>query len=251
MQEDRLRAIAELGEIMVGHRDDAAPFSYCDDRQQPVGYAMDLCGTVVDAVKQKLGKPDLKVVYMPVSGTTRIPLLVNGTIDMECGTTTNNIERQNQVTFSNIYFVAGLRILSKKTAPLDDLAQAKDKTVVALAGTTSIKIINAQNNGQGLTILQAKDLAEGMLTLATGRAEALIFDDVSIAGAAATSKTPDACQISPTAMSVEPYGVMLRRDDDAFKALVDQTLAGLYASGEIDGIYRNGSPPPSRRATSL
>lgn len=237
--EGTLEKIADLGEIVVGHRDGAVPFSYYDDKQQPVGYAMDLCGKVVDAVKEKLGKPDLKVIYMPVTGTTRIPLLVNGTIDMECGTTTNNIERQNQVTFSNTYFVAGVRILSKKTAPLDDLAQAKGKTVVALAGTTSIKIINEQNNAQGLnlTILQAKDLAEGMLTLETGRAEALIFDDVSIAGAAATSKTPDAYQISPTAMSVEPYGIMLRRDDDAFKALVDQTLAGLYASGEINGVY--------------
>ncbi len=244
--EGTLEKIADLGEIVVGHRDGAVPFSYYDDKQQPVGYAMDLCGKVVDAVKEKLGKPDLKVVYMPVTGTTRIPLLVNGTIDMECGTTTNNIERQNQVTFSNTYFVAGVRILSKKTAPLDDLAQAKDKTVVALAGTTSIKIINEQNNAQGLnlTILQAKDLAEGMLTLETGRAEALIFDDVSIAGAAATSKTPDAYQISPTAMSVEPYGIMLRRDDEAFKGLVDQTLAGLYASGEINGLYEKWFTQP-------
>lgn len=244
--EGTLEKIADLGEIVVGHRDGAVPFSYYDDKQQPVGYAMDLCGKVVDAVKEKLGKPDLKVIHMPVTGTTRIPLLVNGTIDMECGTTTNNIERQNQVTFSNTYFVAGVRILSKKTAPLDDLAQAKDKTVVALAGTTSIKIINEQNNTQGLnlTILQAKDLAEGMLTLETGRAEALIFDDVSIAGAAATSKTPDAYQISPTAMSVEPYGIMLRRDDEAFKGLVDQTLAGLYASGEINGLYEKWFTQP-------
>lgn len=244
--EGTLEKIADLGEIVVGHRDGAVPFSYYDDKQQPVGYAMDLCGKVVDAVKEKLGKPDLKVIHMPVTGTTRIPLLVNGTIDMECGTTTNNIERQNQVTFSNTYFVAGVRILSKKTAPLDDLAQAKDKTVVALAGTTSIKIINEQNNAQGLnlTILQAKDLAEGMLTLETGRAEALIFDDVSIAGAAATSKTPDAYQISPTAMSVEPYGIMLRRDDEAFKGLVDQTLAGLYASGEINGLYEKWFTQP-------
>lgn len=234
-----LAKIDKLGEIVVGHRDGAVPFSYYDDNQQPVGYAMDLCGKVVDAVKEKLGKPDLKVSYLPVTGATRIPLLMNGTIDMECGTTTNNAERQNQVAFSDTYFVAGVRILSPKTAPIETLAEASGKTIVTLAGTTSVKIINEANNAGslGLKILQAKDLAEGMLTLETGRAIALIFDDVSISGAAATSKTPDAWQLSASPLSVEPYGIMLRREDPAFKALVDETLTGLYASGEINSIY--------------
>ncbi|WP_349972624.1 transporter substrate-binding domain-containing protein [Pseudomonas caspiana] len=234
-----LAKIAELGEITVGHRDGAVPFSYYDDKQQPVGYAMDLCAKVVDAVKVKLGKPDLKVVYMPVTGTTRIPLLANGTIDMECGTTTNNAERQKQVTFSTTNFVAGVRILSKKAAPIDTLAEAKGKTIVTLAGTTSVKVINEANNEQklGLTVLTAKDLAEGMLTLETNRAAALIFDDVSIAGVAATSKSPADYVLSSQPLSVEPYGIMLRRNDEAFKALVNQTLEGLYKSGEINTIY--------------
>lgn len=234
-----LAKIADQGEIVIGHRDGAVPFSYYDDAQKPVGYAMDLCAAVVDAVKARLDKPDLKVSYMPVTGTTRIPLLINGTIDMECGTTTNNAERQKQVAFSDTYFVAGVRILSKKDAPINTMAEAKGKTVVTLAGTTSVKIINDANNAEnlGLTILSAKDLAEGMLTLETGRAAALIFDDVSIAGAAATSKTPDAYQISPEPLSVEPYGIMLRRDDADFKTLVDDTLVGLFSSGAITGIY--------------
>lgn len=234
-----LAKIAELGEITVGHRDGAVPFSYYDDKQQPIGYAMDLCAKVVDGVKAKLNKPDLKVTYMPVTGTTRMPLLANGTIDMECGTTTNNAERQKQVTFSTTNFVAGVRILSKKAAPIDSMAEAKGKTIVTLAGTTSVKVINEANTAQnlGLTVLTAKDLAEGMLTLETNRAAALIFDDVSLAGVAATSKAPGDYVLSSQPLSVEPYGIMLRRNDEAFKRLVNQTLEGLYKSGEINTIY--------------
>ncbi|CAM2925389.1 family 3 extracellular solute-binding protein [Ectopseudomonas mendocina] len=238
-QEGTLAKIAELGEISVGHRDGAVPFSYYDDQQRPVGYAMDLCAKVVEAIKLKLDEPDLKVSYLPVTGATRMPLLANGTIDMECGTTTNNAERQRQVSFSNTYFVAGVRILSKKSAPIETMADAKGKTVVTLAGTTSVKVISDLNAAQnlGLNVLSVKDLAEGMLTLQTERAVALIFDDVSIAGAAATSKNPGDFVMSAEPLSVEPYGIMLRRGDDAFKELVNTTLDELYASGEINAIY--------------
>jgi glutamate/aspartate transport system substrate-binding protein len=238
-QEGTLAKIAELGEISVGHRDGAVPFSYYDDQQRPVGYAMDLCAKVVEAIKLKLDEPDLKVSYLPVTGATRMPLLANGTIDMECGTTTNNAERQRQVSFSNTYFVAGVRILSKKNAPIETMADAKGKTVVTLAGTTSVKVISEINAAQnlGLNVLSVKDLAEGMLTLQTERAVALIFDDVSIAGAAATSKNPDDFIMSAEPLSVEPYGIMLRRGDDAFKELVNATLDELYATGEINAIY--------------
>ncbi|MCW1935822.1 transporter substrate-binding domain-containing protein [Pseudomonas sp. MDMC_285] len=238
-QEGTLAKIAELGEISVGHRDGAVPFSYYDDQQRPIGYAMDLCAKVVDAIKLKLDEPELKVSYLPVTGATRMPLLANGTIDMECGTTTNNAERQRQVSFSNTYFVAGVRILSKKSAPIETMADAQGKTVVTLAGTTSVKVISEINAAQnlGLNVLSVKDLAEGMLTLQTERAVALIFDDVSIAGAAATSKSPEDFVMSAEPLSVEPYGIMLRRGDDAFKELVNATLDELYASGEINAIY--------------
>lgn len=238
-QEGTLAKIAELGEISVGHRDGAVPFSYYDDQQRPVGYAMDLCAKVVDAIKLKLDEPELKVSYLPVTGATRMPLLANGTIDMECGTTTNNAERQRQVSFSNTYFVAGVRILSKKSAPIETMADAQGKTVVTLAGTTSVKVISEINAAQnlGLNVLSVKDLAEGMLTLQTERAVALIFDDVSIAGAAATSKNPEDFVMSAEPLSVEPYGIMLRRGDDDFKELVNATLDELYASGEINAIY--------------
>ncbi|QTF09197.1 transporter substrate-binding domain-containing protein [Brenneria izadpanahii] len=237
--EGTLKKIADSGQITVGHRDGAVPFSYYDDNQQPIGYAMDICAAVVDAVKTKLNKPELAVSTMPVTGTTRIPLLTNGTIDMECGTTTNNAERQKQVTFSTTYFVAAVRILSKKSAPAASMADLKGKTVVTLAGTTSVRIINDANNAGklGMTILSAKDLAEGMLTLETGRAAAFIFDDVSLAGARATSKNPDDYQISDEPLSVEPYGVMLRRNDEQFKTLVNTTIEGLYSSGAITALY--------------
>lgn len=238
-QEGTLAKIAELGEISVGHRDGAVPFSYYDDQQRPIGYAMDLCAKVVEAIKLKLDEPELKVSYLPVTGATRMPLLANGTIDMECGTTTNNAERQRQVSFSNTYFVAGVRILSKKSAPIETMADAKGKTVVTLAGTTSVKVISEINAAQnlGLNVLSVKDLAEGMLTLQTERAVALIFDDVSIAGAAATSKNPGDFVMSAEPLSIEPYGIMLRRDDEAFKEVVNATLDELYASGEINAIY--------------
>lgn len=234
-----LKKIADSGQITLGHRDGAVPFSYYDDNQKPIGYAMDICNAVVDAVKVRINKPQLTVNTLPVTGTTRIPLLANGTIDMECGTTTNNAERQKQVAFSTTYFVAAVRILSKKSAPVADMAQLKGKTIVTLSGTTSVKIVNDANNAQhlGMTILMAKDLAEGMLTLETGRAVALIFDDVSLAGARATAKSPAAFQISEQPLSVEPYGIMLRRNDEQFKQLVNDTIAGLYKSGAITGIY--------------
>lgn len=234
-----LAKIAESGQITVGHRDGAVPFSYYNDEQKPIGYAMDICNAVVEAVKVKIGKPDLTVNTMPVTGTTRIPLLANGTIDMECGTTTNNAERQKQVAFSTTYFVAAVRILSKNAEPVDSLDQLKGKTIVTLSGTTSVNIVNYVNNLQKLnmTILSAKDLAEGMLTLETGRAVAMVYDDVSLAGARATAKAPGDYRISAQQLSVEPYGIMLRKNDGQFKALVDNTIQGLYQSGAINAIY--------------
>ncbi|WP_287028389.1 transporter substrate-binding domain-containing protein [Pseudomonas sp. UBA6310] len=237
--EGTLKKVSESGSITVGHRDGGIPFSYYDDKQQPVGYAMDLCGKLVDAVKVKLGKPDLKVEYVPVTGTTRIPLLANGTIDMECGTTTNNAERQRQVAFSTTYFVAGVRIMAKKADHITGLQDLKGKTIVTPAGTTSVRLLNEANNKDdlGMRILSAKDNAEALLTVETGRAVAYVFDDVSLAGVIASSRSPEIWEIVGDALSVEPYGIMLRRNDAQFKALADETLGALYASGEINAIY--------------
>lgn len=248
-----LAKIAELGEITVGHRDGQVPFSYYDDAQNPIGYAMDICAAVVEAIKDELDLPDLAVSYLPVTGTTRIPLLANETIDMECGTTTNTVERQEQVDFSTTYFVAAVRILSKTDNPFETMADLAGQTIVTLAGTTSVSIINDANNTENLNlnVLSVQDLAEGMLTIETDRATAFVFDDVTLAGGVATSRDPSIYQISDTALSVEPYAVMLRRGDPEFKALVDATIEGLFADGSINEIYDRWfiDPIPPRGVT--
>lgn len=252
-QTGTLAKIAELNEVVVGHRDGQVPFSYYDDAQNPIGYAMDICAAVVEAIKEELDLPDLAVSYLPVTGTTRIPLLANDTIDMECGTTTNTIERQEQVDFSTTYFVAAVRILSKTDNPFETMADLEGQTIVTLAGTTSVSIINDVNNAENLSlnVLSVQDLAEAMLTLETDRATAFVFDDVTLAGGVATSRDPSVYKISDTALSVEPYAVMLRRDDPEFKALIDATLEGLYSDGSINTIYDRWfiDPIPPRGVT--
>ena len=234
-----LKKIKELGTITIGHRDSSIPFSYYDDRQQVIGYAMDLCYRIVDAVKDELKLPDLKVVLNPVTSATRIPLMANGTIDLECGSTTNNLERQKQVGFTITHFVTANRFVSKKANNLKTLDDLKGKTIVSTSGTANIKQINQINAERdlGMTILAAKDHAEGFLMVETDRAAAFVMDDILLYGLAANSKAPDDYVISADALSVEPYGIMLRRDDPQFKAVVDKAMTDTYKSGAIEPIY--------------
>ena len=238
-QEGTLKKIKETGAITLGHRDASIPFSYFDDKQQAVGYAMDLCGKIVDAVKAELKMPNLQVKLNPVTSATRIPLMANGTVDLECGSTTNNLERQKQVAFTITHFVTANRFVSKKAANLKSLDDLKGKTIVSTSGTTNIKQIT-ELNGQknlGLTILPAKDHAESFLMVETGRAVAFFMDDILLYSLVANSKTPSEWVISADALSVEPYGIMLRRDDPSFKKVVDEAMTKIYKSGEINTIY--------------
>ena len=238
-QEGTLKKIKETGAITLGHRDASIPFSYFDDKQQAVGYAMNLCGKIVDAVKAELKMPNLQVKLNPVTSATRIPLMANGTIDLECGSTTNNLERQKQVAFTITHFVTANRFVSKKAANLKTLDDLKGKTIVSTSGTTNIKQIT-ELNGQknlGLTILPAKDHAESFLMVETGRAVAFFMDDILLYSLVANSKTPSDWVISADALSVEPYGIMLRRDDPSFKKVVDDAMTKVYKSGEINTIY--------------
>ncbi|ALK08062.1 amino acid ABC transporter substrate-binding protein [Blastochloris viridis] len=235
-----LKKIKETGTITIGHRDSSIPFSYYDDKQQVVGYAMDLCYRIVDAVKAELKLPDLKVVLNPVTSATRIPLMANGTIDLECGSTTNNLERQKQVGFTITHFVTANRFVSKKANNLKTLADLKGKTIVSTSGTANIKQINQINAEQnlGMTILAAKDHAEAFLMVETDRAVAFVMDDILLYSLAASSKAPKDYVISAEALSVEPYGIMLRRDDPEFKAVVDKAMVETYKSGAIEPIYK-------------
>jgi glutamate/aspartate transport system substrate-binding protein len=239
MAQGTLEKIKAAGTISVGHRDASIPFAYLDDKQQPVGYSMDLCAKIVDAVKAELKMPALKVVLQPVTSATRIPLLANGTIDMECGSTTNNAERQKQIAYTMTSFVTANRFIARKAENLTKLADLKGKTVVSTSGSTNIKQITELNTSQNLNlnILAAKDHAEAFLMVDTGRASAFVMDDILLAGLAANHANPGQWQLSAEALSVEPYGIMLRKDDPAFKKVVDGAMTALMKSGEINQIY--------------
>jgi glutamate/aspartate transport system substrate-binding protein len=233
-----LKRIGDSGTISLGFRDSSIPFSYLE-HDQVVGYAADLCARLVDAVKAEVKRDDLKVVMVPVVPSTRMALVANGSVDLECGSTTNTLERQKQVAFTITHFVAASRFVSKRAAGLKTLDDLKGKTVVSTAGTTSIRQINDLNARQqlNLTILSAKDHAEAFGMVESGKAAAFVMDDVLLASLAATSRAPGDYTISEAALSVEPYGIMLRRDDPAFKAVIDGAMRALYASGEIARIY--------------
>jgi len=234
-----LKKIKETGTITLGHRESSIPFSYYDDKQQVVGYAMDLCYRIVDAVKAELKLDKLDVALNPVTSATRIPLIANGTVDLECGSTTNNLERQKQVSFTITHFVTANRFVSKKSANLKTVDDLKGKTIVSTSGTTNIKQITeiGAQKGLNLNILAAKDHAEAFLMVETGRAAAFVMDDILLYSLVAGSKTPQTYVISADALSVEPYGIMLRREDPAFKKVVDQAMIATYRGGAINGIY--------------
>jgi glutamate/aspartate transport system substrate-binding protein len=245
-QEGTLKKIKDSGSITIGHRDASVPFSYYDDKQQPVGYSMDLCNRVVEAVKAELKLPNLKVNHQLVTSANRIPLMANGTIDLECGSTTNNLARQEQVWFATTHFVTANRFVSKKSAKIGKLADLKGKTIVSTAGTTNIKQITEINGQQnlGMNIISANGHPEAFQMVETGRAVAFVMDDILLYSLVAQSRNPGDYVISSEALSVEPYGIMLRKDDAAFKKVVNTALNNVYKSGEINKIYEKWFPKP-------
>ena len=238
-QESTLKKIKDSGSITIGHRDASIPFSYYDDKQQVVGYAVDLCHRIVDAVKTELKMPKLETKYQLVTSANRIPLMANGTIDLECGSTTNNLERQKQVWFTITHFVTANRWVAKKSANLKKLADLKGKTIVSTAGTTNIKQITEINGQQnlGMNIISANGHPEAFQMVETGRAVAFVMDDILLYSLAAQSRNPKDYEISADALSVEPYGIMLRKDDNEFKKVVDAAMTNIYKSGQINAIY--------------
>ena len=238
-QEGTLKKIKDTGSITVGHRDASVPFSYYDDKQRPVGYAMDLCARIVDAVKSHLKMPKLDVKYQLVTSANRIPLMANGTIDLECGSTTNNLARQEQVWFTITHFVTANRFVSKRASKISKLADLKGKTIVSTAGTTNIKQITEINGQQnlGMNIISANGHPEAFQMVETGRAVAFVMDDILLYSLVAQARSPKDYVISSEALSVEPYGIMVRKDDKEFKKVVDDAMTSVYKSGEINKIY--------------
>jgi glutamate/aspartate transport system substrate-binding protein len=235
-----LKKIKETGIITIGYRDSSIPFSYLDDSQKPIGFAIDICYRIVDAVKGELKLDKLAIEFNPVTSSTRIPLLANGTIDLECGSTTNNADRLKQVAFTNTHFLTATRFVSKKSSNLNSIDELKGKSVVSTSGTTNIRQLTEANAARNLdiNIIPAKEHAESFLMVETDRAVAAVLDDILLASFVAGSKDPDVYVISKDAFSKpEPYGIMLRKDDPAFKKVADSATAALYTSGEGLRLY--------------
>jgi len=247
-----LKKIKDTGVFALGHRESSIPFSYYDDKQQVVGYSNDVALKVVDAVRQELKLPKLEVKLVPVTSQNRIPLVQNGTVDLECGSTTNNLERQKQVAFSNTIFIVSTRFLARADAVkkgLKDFPDLAGKNVVVTAGTTSERLLRKMNEEKklNLKITSAKDHGESFLILESGRAVAFMLDDVLLSGEIAKSRHPKDWVVTGTPQSREAYGCSMRKDDAQFKALVDKTIATLETSGEMEKIYdkwfRHPIPP--------
>ncbi len=232
-----LRKVKETGTLTIGYRDSSVPLSYLDDRLKPIGFSLDLCNHVVDAVKAKLAMPELKVAFNPVTSATRIPLVANGTVDIECGSTANMTVRQKQVGFSYTFFVPQFKWIVRSNSGIASADDLRGKTVAVTAGTNTAARL-------GMTIMSGKDHAESFLLVETGRARAWMEDDVLIAGFRANAKTPADFKLLDQSYPSDPYALMLRKDDPQFKALVDATLASLMRSGEFEKLYERWFEQP-------
>ncbi len=242
-----LQKVKETKRIVLGIQEASVPFSYLDGDQKVIGYAVDICLKIVDAVKQELKLSSLDVETSPVTSSNRIPLMMNGTVDLVCSATTNNAERQRQVAFTNSHFLSATRFAARKSDNLTTIDALKGKPVVAVSGSTNMVQLNQISNARnlGVNVLAAKDQAEAFLMLETGRAAAYVLDDVQLAVAIARSKDPSAYMISEEAFSkAEPYGIMLRKEDAPFKAVADRATADLYRSPEIETIYKKWFESP-------
>lgn len=233
-----LGKIKGSGEIVIGHRESSVPFAYLDDSQQPVGYSIDLCMKIVEAVSAEL-EMDVAVRYVAINPKTRIALLANGTIDMECGSTTNNLTRQQQVEYLPTTFVTGTKLLVRKDSGISSVADLDGKSIAIAQGTTNERAVKAavEAAGMDVKILPVRDLAEGMLSLETDRVDAYSSDHILLFGLISKSKNPDDFVVVGDFLSFDPYALMVRRDDSAFELVGKKALAEVFRSGEINDIY--------------
>jgi glutamate/aspartate transport system substrate-binding protein len=244
-----LRKIRAAGIISVGYRESSIPFSYLVAQQRPVGYSLAICERIVDAVKSHLGQPDIERRLVPVNSATRIPMVANGSVDMECGVTTHTAERERQVGFSVTTFVAASRLASLRDDPVPRVTALRGRRVTSTVGTTSLRHLQALNDaGLPMDIVAARDDPDAFRLLEHGRVDAYAMDDVLLHGSIATSGHPKDFVVSQDVLSVEPYAIVLPPGDPAFKRLVDEAIVALFRSGEIQRLHRQWfeSPiPPS------
>ena len=234
-----LKKIKESGSITLGTREASIPFSFLDDKQQPVGYSMDICAAIVEEVKKELQLATLNVKMNPVVPQTRIPLMSNGTIDLECGSTTNNLTRAKQVSFAPVTFITGTKLLVKKSSKIKTYKDLKNKTVVVTQGTTNERVIKALSDKENLNIkfLNAKDHPESFLSVESGRAAAFAMDDVLLYGLVAKAKKPKDFDVVGDYLSYDPYGIMYRKNDSDFGVVVNRAISRLMSSGDLAKLY--------------
>ena len=247
---DTLAKIAESGKITLAYRESSVPFSYLDGPNKPIGFSVELSNAVVEAVKKKLNKPSLQVQLMPVTSQNRIPLITNGTVDLECGSTTNNSARGKDVAFAVNHFYTGTRLLVKKSSKIKDYADLAKKTVASTTGTTNALVMRKYNTEKNLDmdIALGKDHADAFLLVESDRAVAFAMDDILLFGLIANAKNPADYEVVGEPLQVEPYACMLPKDDPAFKKLVDDTFIGMMKSGEFEKLYNRWfmSPIPPK-----
>jgi glutamate/aspartate transport system substrate-binding protein len=236
---DTLRRIRDTGTLLIGVRETSVPFSFLDAQKQPQGYSVDLCLRVADAIKSELKLPRLEIKFVPVSSSNRIPALIEGKIDLECGSTTNTRDRQKQVAFAYTTFVAGIKMLAKKSSNVNSVEDLRGKSVVVTKGTTSEKIIKTMNDERLLkiSIIVSNDHGDSFKAVEDGSAVAFPMDDVLLYGLISKSKKPDDFAVVGRYLSVEPYAIMMRKDEPQFEKIVNRALIDLFQSGEIRRIY--------------
>ena len=245
-----LKKVADANKITVSYRESSVPFSYLIGSTKAVGFSVELTEAIIDDVRKKVGKPNLEVAHMPVTSQNRIPLLVNGTYDLECGSTTNNSTRAKDVTFAVNHFYTGTRLLVKKGSGTKNYADLAKKTVASTTGTTNAQVIRkySADKNLDLQLILGKDHDDSLLLVENDRAVAFAMDDILLFGLKANSKNPDALEVVGDALQVEPYACMVRKDDPEFKKLVDGTITRLMKSGEFSRLYNKWfmSPIPPK-----
>ncbi|TGN93070.1 glutamate/aspartate ABC transporter substrate-binding protein [Burkholderia sp. USMB20] len=234
-----LKKIKDTGVVSLGIRESSVPFSYSDNQQKNIGYSRDIAARIIDALKVELKTPNLTVKEIPITSQNRIPLLQNGTIDFECGSTTNTLERQKQAAFSNSIFLYGIRFSTRKDSGVKDFPYLAGKTVATTAGTSDERLLRKLNEekGMNMTIISAKDHAEAFMNVTTGRAVAFVMDEPLLYGEIAKDRNPGAYTVAGTPLVHENYACMMRKDDPAFKHVVDGVIAKLQTSGAAEKLY--------------
>jgi glutamate/aspartate transport system substrate-binding protein len=240
-----LKKIADRGAIVIGHREASVPFSYIDQNQKPIGFSVDLCLKIADGVKEELKKPDIKINYVPVTPQTRFALLANGTVDLECGSTTNTFSRQSQAAFTFTTFITGTKIMVRKNSGIKSVDDLGGKTLVVLPGTANEQALKAyiEQKRMNTRVINVREHAEALLAMETDRADAYGSDDVLLYGSRARAKNPDQYVVVGEFLTFDPYAIMVPRNDSAFATVADKAIAKMFRDGSFMQAYKKWFDP--------